>query len=103
MLSIGGIMIPQNEPEPPVHVLRASGRPGGMLHPTMIYGTRGEQNVQRLAAMLRRLPLVPLPGGGRNLVQPIHQDDVTRAIRAALDAAWDGPHALVIAGPKPMT
>jgi nucleoside-diphosphate-sugar epimerase len=81
----------------------ASGRPGVMLHPTMIYGTRGEQNVQRLAAMLRRLPLVPLPGGGRNLVQPIHQDDVTRAIRAALDVAWDGPHALVIAGAKPMT
>ena len=81
----------------------ASGRPGVMLHPTMIYGTRGEQNVQRLAAMLRRLPLVPLPGGGRNLVQPIHQEDVTRAIRAALAVAWDGPHALVIAGPAPMT
>ena len=34
----------------------ASGRPGVMLHPTMIYGGPGEQNVQRLAALLRRLP-----------------------------------------------
>jgi uncharacterized protein YbjT (DUF2867 family) len=80
----------------------ASGRSGVMLHPTMIFGAQGEDNVQRLAALLRRLPMVPLPGGGRALVQPIHQDDVTRAIRAALDIAWHGPHTLVIAGPAPL-
>ena len=79
--------------------LRASGRPGVILHPTMIYGAAGEDNVQRLAALLRRLPVVPLPGGGRALVQPIHQSDVTRSIRAAMATAWDGPQALVIAGP----
>ena len=80
----------------------ASGRNGVMLHPTMIYGAAGEDNVQRLAALLRRLPLLPLPGGGTALVQPIHQDDVTRAIRAALAHDWDGPHSLVIAGPTPL-
>lgn len=79
-----------------------SGRTGVMLHPTMIYGAQGEDNVQRLAALLRRLPVVPLPNGGRALVQPIHQDDVTRAIRAALNCAWQGPHTLVIAGPTPL-
>jgi nucleoside-diphosphate-sugar epimerase len=78
----------------------ASGRSGVMLHPTMIYGAAGEDNVQRLAALLRRLPIVPLPGGGRSLVQPIHQDDVSRAIRAALDRDWDGPRSMVIAGPE---
>lgn len=77
---------------------RASGRPGALLHPTMIYGAAGEDNVQRLAALLRRLPIVPLPGGGRGLVQPIYQEDVTRSLLAALDRMWDGPHALVIAG-----
>jgi len=77
----------------------ASERAGVMLHPTMIYGAQGEDNVQRLAALLRHLPFVPLPGGGKALVQPIHQDDVTRAIRAALDHVWDGPQSLVIAGP----
>ena len=75
---------------------------GVMLHPTMIYGSAGEDNVQRLAALLRRLPVLPLPGGGRFLVQPIHQSDVTRAIRAALDRAWDAPASLVIAGPEPV-
>ena len=77
----------------------ASSRYGVMLHPTMIYGAQGEDNVQRLEPLLRRLPIVPLPGGGRALVQPIHQDDVTRAIRAALIHPWHGPHSLVIAGP----
>jgi uncharacterized protein YbjT (DUF2867 family) len=82
--------------------LLASGRSGVMLHPTMIYGAEGEDNVQRLAALLRRLPLVPLPGGGRALVQPIHQDDVTRSILAALRVDWHGPRTLVIAGPEPL-
>jgi uncharacterized protein YbjT (DUF2867 family) len=80
----------------------ASGRSGVMLHPTMIYGAAGENNVQRLAALLRRLPVVPLPGGGGALVQPIHQSDVTRAVVTALDHAWDGPATLVIAGPAPL-
>lgn len=79
-----------------------SGRAGVMLHPTMIYGAQGENNVQRLAVLLRRLPVLPLPGGGRGLVQPIHQDDVTRCILAALGRAWNGPHTLVIAGPSPV-
>ncbi len=82
--------------------LLASGRKGVMLHPTMIYGAQGEDNVQRLAGLMRRLPVLPLPGGGRFLVQPIHQSDVTRAIRAALDHDWPRPRGLVIAGPEPM-
>ena len=80
----------------------ASGRAGVMLHPTMIYGAQGENNVQRLAALLRRVPFVPLPEGGRALVQPIHQDDVTAAIRAALALPWNGPDSLVIAGASPV-
>lgn len=79
----------------------ASGRPGVMLHPTMIYGAQGEDNVQRLAALLRRLPFVPLPEGGRALVQPIYQDDVTEAIVAGLRTAWPGPQTRIIAGPQP--
>jgi nucleoside-diphosphate-sugar epimerase len=82
--------------------LLGSGRSGVMLHPTMIYGAQGEDNVQRLARLLRRLPVMPLPGGGRFLVQPIHQSDVTRCIRAALVREWDGPASLVIAGPEPV-
>ncbi len=79
-----------------------SGRAGVMLHPTMIYGVEGENNVQRLARLLRWLPVVPLPGGGRALVQPIYQDDVTRCIRAVLAHSWTGSESIVIAGPAPL-
>lgn len=82
--------------------LLGSGRPGVMLHPTMIYGAEGENNVRRLAALLKRLPILPLPGGGRALVQPIHQDDVTACIVAALDVPWTEPRTLTIAGPAPL-
>jgi uncharacterized protein YbjT (DUF2867 family) len=82
--------------------LFAAGRPGVMLHPTMIYGAQGEDNVQRLAALLRRLPVLPLPAGGRFLVQPIHQDDVTRCIRAALALRWPAATSIVVAGPQPV-
>lgn len=79
-----------------------AGRPGLLLHPTMIYGAQGEDNVQRLAALLRRLPIVPLPGGGRALVQPIHQSDLTRCLLAAIDRPATGPESLVVAGPMPL-
>ena len=79
-----------------------SGRPGVMLHPTMIFGAQGEDNVQRLAALLRRLPVVPLPGGGRAQVQPIHQDDLSACIISALDVPWTGPATLVVAGAAPL-
>jgi nucleoside-diphosphate-sugar epimerase len=77
---------------------RKSSRFGVMLHPTMIYGAEGEDNVQRLVRLLKRLPFVPLPGGGKALVRPIYQGDVTRSIRAAIDTVWYRPETLVLAG-----
>jgi nucleoside-diphosphate-sugar epimerase len=82
--------------------LLASGRAGMMLHPTMIYGAEGEDNVQRLAALMRRLPMLPLPGGGAALVQPIHQADVTRCLIAAAARSHPGPEVIIIAGPEPL-
>lgn len=80
----------------------ASNRTGVMLHPTMIYGAEGEDNVRRLAALLKRLPVIPLPNGGTALVQPIYQDDLTRCIQAALNHSWPRPTAIVAAGPTAM-
>jgi nucleoside-diphosphate-sugar epimerase len=77
--------------------------PGVMLHPTMIYGASGENNVQRLAAMLRRIPVVPLPAAGRSLVQPIHVDDVVACLAAALERDLLQRREIVIAGPAAIT
>src|SRR5258706_3015612 len=40
-----------------------------VLRPTMIYGDAGDRNLSRLIRFLARWPVVPLPGGGRALIQ----------------------------------
>lgn len=52
----------------------AHARPLRILAPTLIYGQAGplgDRNLSRLRQLLRRLPLLPLPGQG-GLRQPIH-------------------------------
>jgi uncharacterized protein YbjT (DUF2867 family) len=79
--------------------LDKSRQPGVILHPTMVYGGGGQSTVQRIAAILRRFGVVPLPAGGSSLIQPIWIDDVAACVTAALrrDEALGPP--LVIAGP----
>ena len=68
-----------------------------IIRPTMIYGTPADRNMARLLRALRRLPVLPLPGGGTGLQQPVHVDDLAGAIVAALDRpatigrAYDSP------------
>ncbi|WP_458760814.1 SDR family oxidoreductase [Afipia sp. TerB] len=83
-------------------VFTASGRNGVMLHPTMIYGGTQENNLRRLFAAIQRWPVLPMPGGGSNLVQPVFVEDVARCIVAAATRAWQGPHAIPVCGPAPM-
>jgi nucleoside-diphosphate-sugar epimerase len=80
-----------------------SGRRGVMLHPTMIYGGRQENNVQQLISVIRRFFVIPLPGGGRHLVQPIYVEDVANCIVAAAERKWLKPTVIPVAGPKPMS
>jgi uncharacterized protein YbjT (DUF2867 family) len=55
-----------------------------ILRPTMIYGDTGDRNLSRLIRFVARSPIVPLPGGGHGLVQPVHVDDLGRAAVDAL-------------------
>jgi nucleoside-diphosphate-sugar epimerase len=88
-------------------LLYASGRPGVMLHASMIFGAPDDGNVSRILGVLGRWPrgvpiVLPLPDGGRRLVQPIFIDDVAAAVVAAVERpASDGP-PLVLAGPAPI-
>lgn len=79
-------------------VFIGSGRAGVMLHPGLIYGA-GSDDPARLALARLRRPVLALPGGGRALIQPIHIDDVTAAVLAALDIPWGPGETLDIAGP----
>lgn len=81
-------------------LLLASGHNGVMLHSTMIYGGRQENNIQRLIRLLRKIPVIPTPGGGRQQVQPIYIDDVVSCLYSAALRDWQGANVLPIAGPR---
>lgn len=55
-----------------------------ILRPTMIYGDAGDRNMSRLIKFVSRSPVIPLPGGGRGLIQPVHVEDLGRAAVDAL-------------------
>jgi uncharacterized protein YbjT (DUF2867 family) len=75
----------------------ASGRHGVMLHPALTYGPA---SCKALAAAMRGRPLVLLPGGGRVMVQPLHEDDLARCLAAAADHPWPGPRVVQVPGPE---
>ena len=79
-------------------VMLGAGRPSVMLHPTMIYGLPWRDPVTNWAGWLRRLPILPLPDGGRAKLQPLSIVDTVRCIMAALDRNWDTPTILPIGG-----
>jgi nucleoside-diphosphate-sugar epimerase len=86
----------------------ASGRPGVMLHPSMIYGAPEERNVNRILGFLMRFPSwlpvpAPLPDGGRHTVQPVFVDDVVAAVVAAVELQGTDTLSIAVAGPAPLT
>ena len=83
-------------------VFLASDKRGVMLHSAMIYGGSQERNIQRLVVALQRFPILPVPGGGRQMVRPIYIDDVVECIFQSVRRTWDAPAAFAVAGP-PLT
>jgi nucleoside-diphosphate-sugar epimerase len=55
-----------------------------ILRPTMIYGSPRDRNMWRMIRFLRASPVVPIFGDGYFLQQPIHVDDVARAVISCL-------------------
>lgn len=71
-----------------------------VLRPSLMFG-KGDDFFPRLAFTLL-FPIVPVPGDGKARFQPVHVEDVARAIAAALERpAVTGVHE--IGGPEPVT
>lgn len=75
---------------------RAHGVGFTLLRPTLIYTEGQDGNVSRLAGLIRRFGVLPLPGDGRGRRQPVHADDLaavamTAMARPATDRAYDTP------------
>ena len=83
--------------------IEESGLAFTILRPTMIYGSARDRNIARLILSLRRHRVILVPGSGNHLLQPIHVDDVARAIVDALDNDRTIGRAYNIAGKAPLT
>ncbi len=82
--------------------IRSSRLQWTILRPTMIYGAPGDRNLSRLLALLRRTPLLPMPGGGRHLQQPVHVADVADAVLTAVERPVATGVTYDVAGPEPL-
>lgn len=51
-----------------------------ILRPGLVCGPGGRGLFQRMCNLVQKLPVIPLLGGGRAIVQPIHIDDLCAAI-----------------------
>lgn len=84
-------------------LIRESGLAYTILRPTMIYGDPGDRNIWRLIRFLRRSPVAPLVGGGKRLQQPIHVEDVARAVWQVLEHPATVGKAYDIAGARALS
>jgi nucleoside-diphosphate-sugar epimerase len=54
-----------------------------ILRPTIIYSEGRDQNISRLARLIRRFRMMPLAGSAQGLRQPVHAEDLAFAAVAA--------------------
>jgi uncharacterized protein YbjT (DUF2867 family) len=83
--------------------IRESGLKWTILRPTMIYGAPEDRNLSRLLTLLPRVPLLPVPGGGRQLQQPVHVADVADAVLTAVERPAAAGRNYDVAGPQPLS
>jgi uncharacterized protein YbjT (DUF2867 family) len=81
--------------------IRRCGLDWTILRPTMIYGDAGDRNLSRLLRLLKRAPVLPVPGTGGCLHQPVHVADAAAAVLAAAQRAAAVGSLYNVAGPEP--
>jgi uncharacterized protein YbjT (DUF2867 family) len=69
-----------------------------IVQPSLVFGTDGAS--ARLFALLASLPLLPLPAGGRQCIQPLHVDDLCAAIVALIACPPPRAARLALVGPE---
>lgn len=79
-------------------LVRASVLPWTIFRPSVIYG-RGDGFVSLLAKMVRRLPVVPVIGEGRQKLQPVPVEQVAEGFARALADSGAAKHTYEVGGP----
>src|SRR5688572_30548248 len=71
-----------------------------VVQPSLVFGADGRS--ARWLAALASLPLVPLPGDGRQRVQPIHIDDLAELLVRLVEAKGPIRETVAAVGPAPL-
>lgn len=82
--------------------VRHSGLDWTIFRPSLIYGP-GDEFVNMLANMLRKLPIIPVMGHGRYRMQPVQVGSVTTSFVAALSREDSIGQTFLCGGPKPLS
>ncbi|MGR4875882.1 NAD(P)H-binding protein [Pseudoxanthomonas sp. LARHCG66] len=69
-------------------VLASSSPAGIVVRPSLVFDPRGAST--RWFAMLAVLPVTPLPGGGQQRLQPVHVEDLAKAVVRLVEAGSAG-------------
>lgn len=85
------------------NTIRTSDLRWTIIRPTMIYGAPDDRNMARLLTLLRRCPVLPVPGGGTQLQQPVHVDDLAALVLRAAGAEGAVGRCYDAAGPESLT
>jgi nucleoside-diphosphate-sugar epimerase len=72
-----------------------------IVQPSLVYGAGGKS--ARLFTTLASLPLIPLPGRGDQLVQPLHIDDAVQAIVALVQSDAFSGQRVALVGPQALS
>jgi NADH dehydrogenase len=79
--------------------VKASGLEYTIFRSSIMFGA-GDEFINKLADIVRRAPIVPVIGSGRNLFQPIWVEDTARCVALALEREDTIGQVLPIGGPE---
>ena len=72
-----------------------------VIQPSLVYGPGGGS--ARMFNLLASLPVIPLPAGGHQRVQPLHVDDLIGALLQLAGAPAPLRFVVPVAGPEPLS
>ena len=78
--------------------LAALGVPWVIVQPSLVFGEGGESAA--LFSRLAALPVIPVPGDGRQQIQPVHIDDLTAGILRLLETSQHDRQRIAAVGPR---
>ena len=80
-------------------LVRNSAMAWTIFRPSVVFGERCDF-VKSLELLVRTGPIIPIPGPGRCLLQPIHVEDVAMAVVKSLDLDRDAGKTYHLGGPE---